>query len=382
VFNILIKTSIIVLVSGASLVQAGERYTVSVRNDIGTRVAVGGTVVPFREVTLTAQIPGRVKEIAGEEGDRFTEGATLIAIDDTELLAKHREVVAQMLNAEAALRNANMQYSREFWSPNSPSGDKVPGGMGMPFMMDRILTEPMSSFWGGSEPALDRRVDLNNYSTRIDQAHSALLQAKSQIEQINAKLRDAIGKAPFNGAITDKLVEIGDTVQPGQQLLKFTDIDHLQIKVDIPARLASKLKEGETLSARIDAIKSPVSVSVARIFPTADQQRHTIPVKFDLIPEYANARPGQYAEVDIHDVSDADTDGTQKDLIAIPRSAVVRRGSLPAVYVLDAHNNEDKRELRLVRLGKEINTDYIVVLSGLAVGEIIDRNPSLGPSSL
>lgn len=379
-FNFLIKIGVVVFVGGIGFVQAGDPYTIEgVHAGAGTRISIGGTVVPFREVTLTAQIPGRVKEIGGEEGDRFKEGETLIAIDDTELLAKHREAVAQMMNADAVLRNANMQYSREFWSPNSPTGDKVPGGMGMPFMMDRILTDPMSGFFGGSEPGLDRQVDLTNYSTRIDQAHSAMLQAKSQIEQINAKLRDAVGNAPFNGVITGKLVEIGDTVQPGQSLLEFSDIDHLQIKVDIPARLAPNLKEGETLSARIDAIKGTLQVSVARIFPTADRQRHTVTVKFDLVPAYAEARPGQYAEVDIHDVSDTDT--TQENLITIPRSAVIQRGSLPAVYVLDAHE-KNKRELRLVRLGKEINTDYIVVLSGLESGEIIDRNPSVAPNSL
>lgn len=374
-FNLLIRINIIVLIFGISLVQAGERYTVQSRDGVGTRITIGGTVVPFREVTLSAQIPGRVKEIVGEEGDRFGKGMTLIAIDDTELLAKHGAAVAQMMNADATLRNANMQYSRELWSPNSPSGDKVPGGMGMPFMMDRVLTDPMSSFFGGSEPALDRYTDLNSYSTRIDQAHSALLQARSQIEQINAKLRDAVGKAPFDGVITEKLVEVGDTVQPGQPLLKFSDVDHLQIKVDIPARLGPNLKKGDTLSARIDAIEKPLDVKVEQIFPIADRQRHTITVKFDLEPAYAKARPGQYAEVDIHDI---DVDVSQESLVVIPQSAVVRRGSLPAVYVLE----ETKRELRLVRLGKKINADYISVLSGLAEGEIIDRNPSVNQNNL
>lgn len=256
--SLLIRINIIILVLVTSFVQAGERYTVQTRDDVGTRITIGGTVVPFREVTLSAQIPGRVKEIAGEEGDRFKEGATLIAIDDTELLARRGAAVAQMMNADATLRNANMQFSRELWSPDSPSNDKVPGGMGMPFMMDRMFTEPMSSMFGRSEPYLDRSADLNNYSTRIDQAHSALLQAQSQIEQINAKLRDAIGKAPFDGVITEKLAEVGDTVQPGQPLLKFSDVDHLQIKVDVPARLGSTLKEGDILSARIDAIESNV----------------------------------------------------------------------------------------------------------------------------
>jgi multidrug efflux pump subunit AcrA (membrane-fusion protein) len=61
VFNLLIRINIIVLIFGISLVQAGERYTVQSRDGVGTRITIGGTVVPFREVTLSAQIPGRVK---------------------------------------------------------------------------------------------------------------------------------------------------------------------------------------------------------------------------------------------------------------------------------------------------------------------------------
>lgn len=364
-----IKINLIVSLLGVQLGHAAEQYAVQKLDDKeGSRITIGGTVVPLREVTLSAQIPGRVKELAGEEGARFEKGATLVAIDDIELLAKRGAAVAQMMSADAALRNAGMQYSRELWSPNSPSNDKVPGGMGMPFMMDRMFTEPVSTLFGGSQPYLDRYTDLHSYSTRIDQAHSAWLEAQSQIEQINAKLRDAVGKAPFDGVITEKLAEIGDTVQPGQPLLKFSDVDHLQIEIDIPARLEPNLKVGDNLKARIDVIKDPLDVEVAQIFPIADRQRHTVTVKFDLKPAYAKARPGQYAEVDIHDI-----DVSKKELVMIPRTAVIWRGSLPAVYVLD----QNKWELRLVRLGKDVNTDYVSVLSGLKEGEIIDRNPTL-----
>ena len=84
---------------------------------VGSMVTLGGTVVPFIDVTFSAQIPGRIKSIAGEEGDQFEEGAELIAINDDDLLAKRRAAFANLANADAALRNAGVQYSREVISP-------------------------------------------------------------------------------------------------------------------------------------------------------------------------------------------------------------------------------------------------------------------------
>ena len=80
---------------------------------VGSTVTLGGTVVPYRDVTFSAQIPGRIKSIAGEEGDQFEEGVEVITINDDDLLAKRRAAWANLANAQAALRNAGVQYDRE-----------------------------------------------------------------------------------------------------------------------------------------------------------------------------------------------------------------------------------------------------------------------------
>ncbi|OQW94822.1 MAG: efflux transporter periplasmic adaptor subunit [Beggiatoa sp. IS2] len=358
--------------SNAWLAHAAESYIVQSRNDSGAAVTLGGTVIPRKEVTLSAQIPGRVKYLAGEEGNYFKTETVLVAVDEAELLAQRRAAVAQLMNADAVLRNAGMQYSREYWSPNSVSNPNVPGGMGMPFMLDQFFTEPVNNMMGLGDSDLDRRAQLVSRGTQVDQARGTFLQAQSSIEQLDAKLRDAVGKAPFEGVITKKMVEIGDTVQPGQPLLTFADTEHLQIQVEVPARLESGLKVGDMLMAKIDVLDKPIEVQVAQIFPIADPQRHTITVKFDIVPISKQTRPGQYAEVSIRD-----QEVTKQNLPVIPRSALVRRGSLPSVYVL----KDNKRELRLVRIGKELDAEYVTILSGLQEGEVIELNPAPGTTS-
>ena len=329
-------------------------------------VAIGGTVVPYKEVTLAAQLPGRVKFIAGIEGDTFEEGTTLVALDESELLAKRNAALAQAASADAQLRNAGVQYSRELWSPRAKN---APGWMGMPNLFDQMFTRPAEEFFGGRDRDAERGADLYGASTAIEQARSALLRAQAEIRAIDASLRDTKSLAPFDGVVIHKFVEVGDTVQPGQPLLKFADVTWLQIELDVPARLAGGLHEMQVLpgAATFDDHPEPVDVRVAQIYPMADTRRHTIKVKLD-VPAGVS-QPGMYAKVQIPDETAATTQG---QLPTIPASAIRYRGSLPVVFVQGAGG---KPELRLIREGKRLDNGMTTVLSGLAPGDQVYTNP-------
>jgi multidrug efflux pump subunit AcrA (membrane-fusion protein) len=341
----------------------------------GTAVTLGGTVVAFREVTLTAQIPGRVEFISGLEGDSFKADEILVAIDDDDLLAKRRAAVAQFNNATSAIGNAQIQYQRELWSPQDRSISQS-GGMGIPNMFDQMFTQPFAQTFApgqyGGDRYVDRTANLWGRGTQLTQARNQQLAAQSAIEEIDAKLRDARSFAPFDGVIIDKLVEEGDTVQPGQPLMVFADLTYLQVQVDVPVRLMSGLRIGMLIPVRIDVGNVRVDARVAQIFPSADAVRHTVTVKFDL-PINVPGGPGMYAEVMVPDVS-----VPVGEVPVIPDSAVLWRGSLPAVYVA---TEDDRRELRLIRLGDYISANQVAVLSGLQVGERIYAVPPTGGAS-
>ena len=351
---------------------AGSQIVTVQASTVGSSVALGGTVVAYREVTLTAQIPGRVEFLAGTEGDHFKADDILVAIDDDDLLAQRRSALAQLSNAQSAISNAQVQYQRELWSPQSRSISRS-GGMGIPNMFDQMFTQPFSqSFMPGNvggDRWVDRQADIHGFGTQLTQAHNQALAAQSQIEEIDAKLRDTRSFAPFDGVITRKMIEEGDTVQPGQPLLEFADLTYLQVEVDIPVRLMPGLKKGMLIPARLDVGNVRVDVRVAQIFPSADPVRHTVTVKFDL-PLNVPGGPGMYAEVMVPDVSTG-----VSSVPVIPDSAVLWRGSLPAVYVA---KENDEAELRLIRLGDYVGAREVAVLSGLQIGERIYVSPPGG----
>ena len=370
------------LITATEMIREYEVHT----HNVSLPVSVSGTVIPKKEVTLSAQLPGRVELIAGEEGDPFSEKTVLVALDDRELLAQRRAAIADWRNAQATLRNAGIQYSREYWSPDSPN--KAPGGMGLPHLFDQFVTKPLSDLLNQSDESLDRRADLHRYGTQLEQAQGSLMQAESRIEQIDAKLRDAESQAPFAGVITKKLVEVGDTVQPGQPLLQFADVEHLQLEVDVPARLVSGLEVGKAVTAKLDVLNKRIKVKVARIFPVADRQRHTVKVKFDLsldTDEQQYVSPGQYAQVDIPDIK-----AGQPRLLLVPTTAVDQRSSLPSICI----SKGNKYETRLVRVGQTMSSsqvgeidpqfrdnEFISILSGLTEGEhvVVTDSPNQTP---
>jgi multidrug efflux pump subunit AcrA (membrane-fusion protein) len=324
---------------------------------VGGTVSLGGTVVPYKEATLSAQLPGRVASISGEEGDSFEEGVVLLTITDDELLAQRRAAFANLANAEASLRNAGVQYSREWISPYGGQSNDMMGGMGS---LMRNFSNPMNSMFGSGSPRVERGADLYSYSIQVEQARNQLVAARAKIEEIDTKLRDTKSIAPFDGVITKKLVEVGDPVQPGMPLLLFADTSQLQIQVEVPARLMPGVRKGMVVPAKLDVGDVSLQARVAQIYPMADPDRHTVTVKFDL-PQGAPGGAGMYADVIINDVN-----AQVHNLPVVPKNALIWRGSLPGLYVL---NQDNQRELRLVRTGDEVGIDGIAILSGIKPGE-------------
>jgi len=317
---------------------------------------VGASIVPARRVTLTAQIPGRVRSIAGRAGDPAVANQVLVGINPDELLAQRRAAIAALWQAESQVRNAQMQYQRQLHL--SRNGESRRGGGGfMPFGMDRM----MNRFAGGGPSAMKRGAEVFDSRTSISQAQNAVQAARSKIDGIDAALANSQSRAPFNGVIFERLVEEGDTVQRGQPLLVLADVSRMQVDVDVPARLAHSLRAGSPLEVTLDSSDEPIMATVAQVFPMADQVRHTVRVKIDL-PQDIAATVGMYALVSIPDSA---TGPAVEQYPVVPGSAITYRGRLPMVYVISDNGGPS---LRLVRLGEKTESG-IAVLSGLQSGE-------------
>jgi hypothetical protein len=124
-----------------------------------------------------------------------------------------------------------------------------------------------------------------------------------------------------------------------------------RVKLDVPVRID------------LTAVGRSVSATKVTVIPLADTRTHTTRVRLDL-PATEAVLPGQFARV--HFVT-----GTIR-AIAVPAAALLRRGEVTAVYVIDG---QGRPQLRQVRTGEVVGDGQVEILAGLAGGERIAQNP-------
>jgi multidrug efflux pump subunit AcrA (membrane-fusion protein) len=326
------------------------------------RALLGGVVVSSAQVSLSAQVAGDVLSVSGKEGDMFKRGTTLITLEQESIQAQRDSAYAEISSANEALRNAGVQYSQSIVSPNS-------NGMfgGIPGMFS-MFTDPMLKMSGQGNPEFDKFANRTSRYTGYQQAKNKLRQAELNLKQVEERLKDANVVAPFDGVIVVKNINQGDVVQPGQVLIKFANIKDLQVEVNVPSRLVSSLRLDKKYRIKLDIANIVVDAKLSQIYPIADNNKHSVKVKFDL-PASVPVLAGAYAEVEIFE-----TDSGVLTAV-IPEAAVMWRSSLPSVFVINPQTT--KTELRFIRLGEQVGKSKKSVLSGLKIGEKIVANPNI-----
>ena len=270
-----------------------------------------GTVRASRFATLQARVPGVVGRIAVTPGELVAAGAVLVELDAKEIAAKRDQ--AQALAAQAA------------------------------------------ADFGRGRTLLDRQAinqaEFDAYKARA--AGSAAVAAEAEIMVGYTTMT-----APFAGIVVRKHVEVGDLLAPGRPVLDLEDPASLRLEVEIPESLASTVVLGTTLRVQIGAVGFDAEAPVVEVTPAADPVSRSVLMKLALPSNTKGLRSGQFGRVAI-----ATTGGK---MLAVPATAVFRRGQIDAVVVVQ----NGIARLRLVRPGG-IQGDRITLRAGLADGEIV-----------
>jgi multidrug efflux pump subunit AcrA (membrane-fusion protein) len=335
-------------------------YIVQSADKVNTAL-LGGRVISSAVVNLSSQLSGDITNVNGKEGSYFKKGSNILTIESEAIKASRDSSIAEVSSATEALKNAKVRYSQSIVSPNS---NQMFGGMFNTF------TDPMNQMFGKSDPDFDKFANRTDKMTGVRQAQNRLTQAKAKLKQAENRLADAKINAPFDGVVVSKNVNIGDVVQVGQNLIKFSNLKQLQIEVNVPSRLMDSLQIGRPYEIKIDTLGSIVVAKLSQIYPIADNNKHSIKVKLDL-PIGTPVLPGVYAELKLTRISG-------KKPPVVPSSAILWRSSLPSVFIVNKYN---KTELRFIRTGQKIDDKNVEILSGLKIGQRVVENPDIFTNS-
>jgi RND family efflux transporter MFP subunit len=173
--------------------------------------------------------------------------------------------------------------------------------------------------------------------------------------------------APYAGVVGATGVEVGDMATPGRELVTVFDPRELRVVATVPQAMLALWKRDLPIAVEVPALQKTLAPTRVTVVPLADARTHTVRIRLDL-PPTDGMLPGQFARARF-------PVGTVRAL-AIPASALVKRGELTAVYVVDA---EGRPLLRQVRAGETLSDgaagSLVEILSGLAAGERIAANP-------
>lgn len=295
-----------------------------------------GVIEAVQQVQLSAQTTGRISKVLVDVNDQVKANDLLVQISAVEQQAGANTVQAQLNAAKAQAVAAQNTY---------------------------IRYESLVKKQYISKQEFDRALSERNAAN----AQVAALQA--QVIQANQQTAYTQIRAPFDGIISDRFIEPGQSISNGQPLVSIFNPENLRIEVQVPQTTAELLRANPVALVELTD-GTAINVKELIVFPSADGESHSVKVRIPLPKNAAVLKPGQVAKV-IFDVP------ASKALVYIPKSAVWQRGELSAVYVVTDKNIF----LRQVRLG-EIRGESIELISGVNDGERIALVPTQAAEQL
>jgi RND family efflux transporter MFP subunit len=321
------------------------RVVESKQQEVPLNVRSTGTVHARETAIVSAQVMGRIQQVLVSAGESVRAGQTLVVLDDAALRASADQAQAAVRAAQgqqaAAQTDANLAAStleryRQLQAEKSVS----------PQEMDEVT----------------RRAEAA--AARLDAMRAQSEAARAQASGAAAMLSYTRLRAPFSGVVTARMADPGTMASPGIALLQVDKAGALQLQTTVDESAISAIHKGTKVQVSFEGSTSTaLSGTIVEINATADPTSHSFLVKIDL-PTSSLLRAGMYAT--------AEFSNGLRQAILIPRSAVVSRGSLVCVYVLDSRGIA---QLRFITLGAA-QGNLVEVLSGIAAGEKLVDAPA------
>jgi RND family efflux transporter MFP subunit len=299
--------------------------------EVDQTYAAEGLVEAVKQATVSAQISGRIVELRFDAGDYVKKGDIIARIDESVVGAQLAGSQAQVVQAKAQLENAKAQYER---------------------------TKQLFAQKFISQAAMDKATA--DYRTAQAQASSSVAGAGAAA----ATRQFATIVAPYSGLVAARHVELGEMAMPGKPIMTGFDPKDLRVEVSVPQYKLAAVREQGRATIEFPSVNKWAKAANLVISPTADARTHATRVRLDLPEDIRDVYPGMFARAHF-------AVGRAKKLL-VPADAVLRRSELTAVYVVDA---KEQVQMRQVRLGEPAGEGRMEILAGLVPGEKVALDP-------
>jgi RND family efflux transporter MFP subunit len=338
-----------------------------------TALNASGYITPRRRATIAAKITGRVTGVFFDEGTRVAEGQLLATLDDLDVKRTLDSAKEDRNSAQAAIEDFEVQLKNA--------------------QIALRRAEQLQKAGVQTQEALDNATTaVDSLKAKIALAKQQVIGAESRISVAQQAVDNCTIRAPFGGIVVSKDAQVGEMVSPNSAGGGFTrtgiativDMKSNEIEVDVNESYIAKVKEGQQVTATLDAYpEKPIPSKVRTVIPTADRQKATVKVritilnldKYDFIlPDMGVKVAFLEEEKPAEKVKGKDGERGPQTVAFIPKAAVRSDASASFVFLV----KEGKLERRAVSLGADRGTD-VAVLAGVIPG---DSLVAKGPENL
>ncbi|MEW6283676.1 MAG: efflux RND transporter periplasmic adaptor subunit, partial [Candidatus Eremiobacterota bacterium] len=239
-------------------------------------------------------------------------------------------------------------------------------------MADSKVAQARAAAQGAAGRVQQARGQLDSSLARGDRARAGILAADADVqgaaagvEQADIALGDATLKAPMDGVVLTRAVEIGTLVGPGTPGFEIANTRDVRVTFGVPDLEVARLKLGQAVTIGTESLPGETFQGrITTIYPEADPQSRVFRVEVKVSNPDEKLKVGMIAGLNL-------SEGPAEDVLTIPLAAVVRPPGQQdrfAVYVLEETGGKSVARLREVQLGDPVG-DRMVVLSGLEAGE-------------
>ncbi|MBT8133155.1 MAG: efflux RND transporter periplasmic adaptor subunit, partial [Gammaproteobacteria bacterium] len=250
---------------------AAELATAEVSMDLLSReFRIDGVVEAINQATVSAQTSGSIQEILVDVDDYVEKGSVIVQLKDVSQKAKLKKAQAGEQEAISNLSKAQDEYDRikDIYAKKVVSKSK----------MDEATHA------------------LTAAKARLDSARASLEEAREQLSYTRVR-------APYSGIVTERHVEVGETVQTGAKIMTGVSLDKLRVIVDVPQNLINKIrifgKAFVYTEAALGGDQVQVAVEKITVFPIADRASNTFMVRLDLPEGIAGLFPGMFVKASL-----------------------------------------------------------------------------------
>lgn len=338
------------------------------------RVEAFSTATPFRKGTVSAQVTGPIVMLARntEPGMAVRQNQELAKIEDTRYRLTLQKARANLKKLEALLaieRNENERRTAIFriaeqrlalaqadYERNRELFEKE-------IIAKKTLEAAQNEMELRREEFEKARSELQSRQARIQTIEADLIGAKAEVDRLQEDLADTVVRAPFDGVIGDRFVEIGDQVAPGQKLFTVLEISWVKVVARIPSEFIGRIEAGMLVEVTTRSYpKTIFNGTVIHVYPEADLKSRTFAVEVKVNNQLKPMiLPGMFARVRVPIM-------TLDQALLVPRDALLQDDRNTYLYVVDRSTETAyRRNLVIEELGPEV----AVVREGLRAGETI-----------